>query len=276
MSSIDVQAQYTAAIHKGRRLCHELNSLSRSAQIHNPSMQSLYKIESNPLRANVSEKIQTALAACGLSTSNMVYIDVTSSAEGEVAYSNHIDGKSGILVCSENIKERDENPQDKKLWPSEILWQSWIMVAKGKGSRASDLKAIVRFFVVNEATQNVIWQAARFSTFTREGQDHHIEYTDEDHEYHDILESVNGASSMRMLLNHKAAVGYRTVERVMILGHKDLTMSRPEARSFILLLSPRRNPPTSIPRPPSTTRRTIPLERSSSGSGENIRFGSAT
>lgn len=36
-------------------------------------------------------------------------------------------------------------------------------------------------------------------------------------EYHAILKSVNGASSMKMLLNHKIMTRYRTVNRAIIL-----------------------------------------------------------
>ena len=49
-----------------------------------------------------------------------------------------------------------------------------------------------------------IWHAAKFSTSTREGPHHYREYTELDQGYHAILGSVNGASTMRMLLDHKA------------------------------------------------------------------------
>lgn len=163
----------------------------------------------------------------------------------------------------ENFKHRDENAPGQKLWPSEILWQSWMMVVRAQRSRPSNLQAIVRFFVVNESTNSVIWYATRHSTCTREGPHHHVEYTKWDQGYPAILGSVNGASSMRMLLDHKALMGYRTVERVVVLGGETLTLEEPEARSFILLLSPRRIPPSRIPLPPSTTRRMIRLKRSS-------------
>jgi hypothetical protein len=177
-----------------------------------------------------------------------------------------------IIVCSENYKHRDENAPGERLWPSEILWQSWIMAVNAQRSRPSNLQAIVRFRVVNESTMSVIWHAARLSTCIREGLHDYREYTKWDQGYHAILGSVNGASTMRMLLDHKAQIGYRTVERVVVLGDNQLTLEEPEHRSFLLLLSSRRTPPTRIPRPPSTTRKIIRLERSSSGSGGNIRL----
>lgn len=65
---------------------------------------------------------------------------------------------------------------------------------------------------------------------------------------------------MRMLLDRKAQTGYRTVERVVVLGDKQLKLDKPENSSFVLLLSSRRTTPTKIPEPLSTTRRAIPLE----------------
>lgn len=94
-----------------------------------------------------------------------------------------MDGKEGIMVCSENFKNRDENTPENQLWPSEILWQSWTMMADAQGSQPSALKAIVRSTVVNESTQRVIWEAAKVSSCTREGQYHHSEYTDKDKRY---------------------------------------------------------------------------------------------
>lgn len=266
MSSSNAYDEYLAAFEKGRQLCNLLDSFSRTDLTQYPTMQSRYTVNSDLLRTNVTKKIQKALAGCGISTSELVYVEVKSpgrSDRGDAAYTNQFDGRSGLIVCSENFKDRDENTPGQKLWPSEILWQSWMMVVRAQRSRPSNLQAIVRFCVVNESTKSVIWHAARHSTCTREGPGHCVEYTKWDQGYHAILGSVNGASSMRMLLDHKALMGYRTVERVVVLGDRTLTLEEPKAQSFILLLSPRRIPPTRIPRPPSTTRRMIRLKRSS-------------
>jgi hypothetical protein len=275
MSSSNAYDEYLAAFERGRRLCRLLDSFFRTDRTQYPTMQSLYSVDSDLLRMNATRDIQRALAGCGVSTSELVYVDVRSpgkSAYDDAAYTNHLDGKSGVIVCSENYKDRDDNAPGQKLWPSEILWQSWMMAVEAQRSRPSDLQVIVRFRVVNESTMSMIWHAARLSTCIREGLHHYREYTKWDQGYHAILGSVNGASAVRMLLDHKALMGYRTVERVVVLGDKKLTLEEPERRSFMLLLSPRRIPPTRIPRPPSTTRRMIRLERSSSGSGGNIRF----
>ena len=187
----------------------------------------------------------------------------------DAAYCNHIDSKSGVMICNENFKNRDKNASEKRLWPSEILWQSWTTVARTQGFRPGDLKVIVRSWIVNEPTQRMIWQAAKLSTCSMRGPKDHKEYTEWDQGYYAILGSVNGASCMRMLLDHKAAMGFRTIERVLVLGKLDaqLGVEEPQARSVVFLLSSRRTPPTGIPRPSSTTRQTRGLQPSPPGKG---------
>ena len=55
--------------------------------------------------------------------------------------------------------------------------------------------------------------------------------------YFAILGSPNGASSMRMLNDHKAAIGSRSVERVVVLGDQNISLEEPQSRSFLLLLA---------------------------------------
>ena len=216
MNDFDV---YMAAVEKGRRLCADLKSF-RISDVRYQRMDQLYRVDFGPL-TNAPESIATALIACGgFSTSQLVYVDVASRHKSvrDTAYCNHMDTTSGVMICSENIKIRDKNAPEKKLWPSEILWQSWTTVARTQGSRPGDLKVIVRSWIVNEETQRVIQQATKLSTCTREGPRDYKEYIEWDQDYHAILESVNGASTMKMLLDHKAAIGFRTIERVLILG----------------------------------------------------------
>lgn len=40
---------------------------------------------------------------------------------------------------------------------------------------------------------------------------------------------------MRILLDHKAATGYRTVDRVVILGDNHVTLKKLQARSIVVL-----------------------------------------
>jgi hypothetical protein len=89
MSTIDAQAQYLAAIEKGRRLCKELLSfsflsflffsqLSTFKLIFKPC--SLFTTSSltNSLRANVTRNIQQVLIACEIGIIHLVHIHLRS------------------------------------------------------------------------------------------------------------------------------------------------------------------------------------------------------
>jgi len=235
-------SEYSDAIERGERL-YTLQGTLEGEIFTYCKMQNSYEIEDDPLRANTASTVSEALAGCGIGTSNLRYVEVRSAGTSrfdDAAYLNYADGRSGVIVCSENYKHRDENPPNERLWASEVLWQSWVKVVNVQRTRPSDLQAIVRFRVVNRSTMQVIWRAAINSTCTREADHHHREYTELDQGYYAILGSINGASSMRILLDHKTEIGYRTVERVIVLGDKQLTLAVPEHRSFILVLSSRR------------------------------------
>lgn len=55
--------------------------------------------------------------------------------------------------------------------------------------------------------------------------------------FYAILGSVNGANCLRLLRDHKADIGYRTVERVVVFGAAELTLKEPENRSSLFLSS---------------------------------------
>ena len=84
----------------------------------------------------------------------------------------------------------------------------------------SNLRVIVRLVVVNEASKRVIKETLLHSTNTREEKTH-IEYTDIDQGLYTLLGSTNHASSTRMLIDHKGALEFRTVERVVIVAERD-------------------------------------------------------
>ena len=66
-----------------------------------------------------------------------------------------------------------------------------------------------------------------------------------------ILGSILGASTMSMLLDHRAEIGYCTVEKVVLFGYK----RSPEmddyekARSMMIILTDHRQRPIRIPKP---------------------------
>ena len=111
------------------------------------------------------------------------------------------------------------------------------MEAQAQECSQSGLKAIVRFYVVNETTKAIMWKAMQSSTSTKEGPNFYREYTEIDDGHYTILGSPNGASTMRMLNDHKAAIGNRTVERVIVLGDKTVSLEEPQSRSFLLILT---------------------------------------
>ena len=116
------------------------------------------------------------------------------------------------------------------------------------GKLPSDLSAVVRLTVINDASRIAIWQAERHSSSSRVDEDYQQTYTRIDNGFYAILGTPNGASTMRMLRDHRTELGYRVVEKIVVFGQKGLTMEGPETRSMVILLSERRTPPSRIPR----------------------------
>ena len=213
----------------------------------------IYSVNENVVRLSAEENVQRTLASTGISVSTLQFVEVYStkkSREADPAYMNYFDGRSGVVVAAANFKHRDSTAADQRLWPSEVMWYSWVRVARQQGAGVSGLRAFVKYFVINESTQKVIWEAFKHSSHTREEPKRgRIEYTPQDQSFYALLGSVNGKSSMRMLLDHKGHIGYRTVEKVIVVSDSDdkqqkLKLDGPEARSFIILLSEKRQLPS--------------------------------
>lgn len=186
-----------------------------------------------------------ALAGCGLDVGPLQFVEVWSPSQyrkGDFAYLNHFDTKGGIIVIDGQYKRRDTNGPDKRLPPSEVTWQSWVMAAEVDHADPGHLIAVAVFKVVNESSKRVIWHAARLSSRTKEDVDNYVEFTDKDDGYFATLGSVNGGTIVRMLADHQEEIGHRKVERVALLGNRGLTLEEPESRTFVVLLSPPRTP----------------------------------
>lgn len=83
----------------------------------------------------------------------------------------------------------------------------------------SSLRIIARTVVINLSARRAIWYAARRSTsLVEHPSTGYAIYTKEDDGFYTILGSTNGASSMRLLIDHKAALGNRTVEKIIVVG----------------------------------------------------------
>ena len=106
------------------------------------------------------------------------------------------------MIANLNDKSNDVSAEEDKMFPSEILWQSWCRVANRNSVSVSNLRAIVRYFIASEASQRVIKDVLDHLLSSRDVEDH-LGYTELDDGFFAILGSVNGASSMRMLLDHR-------------------------------------------------------------------------
>ncbi|KAL7773779.1 hypothetical protein CFE70_003746 [Pyrenophora teres f. teres 0-1] len=240
MSSESPLEVYESAITTGKRLCKELASFKAQPPLPASLASCGYEVESGKLRSNTETSLRPMLQSCGILISNSIYVEVSSAGTAEhhdVAYNNWFDPHHGLIVCNENYKSRDVHSGDKKIWPSEVLWQSWKGTALGAGKPASDLCAI-------------------HSSSSRIEENNQVEYTCLDNGFYAILGTPNGASTMRMLRDHRTELGYRIVEKIVVFGNKDLTMQMPEARTMAILLSDRRTPPSRIPIPISSSRHT--------------------
>lgn len=196
-------------------------------------------------------------------TNSFVFFDVSTPhlKNAEVAYSNQFNPTGGTIISNENYKDKDKNLDGQRLWPSEVLWQCYQQAANDAGVATSKLQFIVRYCVVNKSSLIAIWQAARFSTATSEGPNGSKVYSPPDDGFFAVLGSPNGASTMRMLIEHKSLIGYRKVERVLIDGceAQEHTEDDRKSRTFVIELSNTRELPaprelpTKTPRPVSGT-----------------------
>ena len=82
-----------------------------------------YNIQEGWFRPNQIAWVSMKVAAVGLNIRNVYWIDITSPGREVLAYSNWFDVEHGIIICNENYKVEDTNPEDRKLFASEIIWQ---------------------------------------------------------------------------------------------------------------------------------------------------------
>ena len=204
------------------------------------------------MRSNVARSVHLALAGAGISASNLRYVEASSRKgrrkDKQIAYINYVDGHNGVILTAEMFKTHDKNSPDKQLWASEVIWQSWLHLAKIERRAASCLRTVGQHFVTNEETEQIIWESLKHSAATREGPIRgHVEYSPLDNGFYALLGSPNGKNMMRMLSDHKSHIGYKTVERIILVGDDELELSKPVARTFLVVLSNKRQAPSRIP-----------------------------
>ncbi|MCJ1268447.1 hypothetical protein MMC22_008335 [Lobaria immixta] len=191
---------YCESIEKGIRLHQQLETFDFSNVLTFGRLEDHYSLQANNLRA--PDNIRTVLREWNVDTERFRYVDVRNLGDtirSDAIYSNHFNGKDGAIVHIENDKSRDKTSTEHRLWPSEVAWQSL---------------PDVRHCVVNEPTRNAVWQAARLSTCADQQQPDlsFRVYTALDNGFYAILGSANGAGTTRMLVDHKAEIGYRTID----------------------------------------------------------------
>lgn len=179
----------------------------------------------------------------------------------DAVYSHRVSGRTGLLLVNEINKERDKNLPERQLKSSEVAWQSFLLGALQDGVQPWRLRCVVMQFIINENTKDVVFETTRASTSTLEKENGHKEFTDIDDGFYALLGSVLGKLAMHMLLDHKAETGYRSVDRIVLLGNDKLVAGRDWelARTFLILLSePRRCRRAASAPPCSPERRTRP------------------
>lgn len=259
LSSQNPLEVYESAITNGKRLYKELASFEAQPPLPASLASCGYKVQSRRLSSKVENSLKSMLLSCGILVNNSTYIEVRSAGTPEnddSAWNEWFDPNSGLMPCNENYKFIYTHTGDRKLWPSEVLWQCWKSTALIARKLASDLRAIVRLTIINEASQIAIWQASKHSSSSRIDDHNQIEYTCNDNGFYAIVGTPNGASTMRMLRGHRTELGHRFAEKIVVFGDEDLTMEMAETRSMVIILSDRRSPPSRIPIPVLSSRLT--------------------
>lgn len=210
----------------GHELYIQLDLLSLRQAPSSLDFEEFYSVDEDVVRLNAEENVQRTLASTKISVSNLQFVEVYSkkkkSRVADPACMNYFDGRNGVIAAAANVRDWDTTAADQRIWPSEVMWYSWVRVARQQGADVSGLRAFVGYFVINESTRRVICEAFKHSSHTREGPERgRIEYTPQDQGFYALLGSVNCKSSMRMLLDHKGHIGYRTGEKVIVDGKSD-------------------------------------------------------
>ncbi|KAK0508625.1 hypothetical protein JMJ35_008901 [Cladonia borealis] len=153
---------YVKACDSGRSLFQQVDNLSShiASKSKITAFREQHLLDSALVRSNVQDSVHFALTGAGISASNLRYVEV-SSKKGrrkgkETAYINYMDGHNGVVLTTGMFKINDQNSPDKKLWASEVIWQSWRYIDKIEGRAASYLRVVGQYFVTNEGTKQII------------------------------------------------------------------------------------------------------------------------
>ena len=160
MDPLVASNEYLVACTNGRELCIQSDLLSLHQAPSSLDFEELHSVDEDVMRLNAEENIQHTLASTGISVSNLQFVKVYSktkkSKETDPAYMNYFDGRNGVIAVAANFKDWDTTAVDQRLWPSEVMWYSWVRVARQQGADVSGFRAFARYFVINKSTQRVI------------------------------------------------------------------------------------------------------------------------
>jgi len=81
----------------------------------------------------------------------------------------------------------------------------------------------------------------------REEANGHIEYNFLDPGFYAILGTPNGASTVRMMADHKVELKYRLIDKIVIVGDKSLKFSNAETCTMVIFLERERTTPVPSP-----------------------------
>lgn len=229
------------------------------AHSRNQLLKDLYYVESGSI--SKEHAVPDSFVQDYVKIPSMKWVEISSPSAGkppDTAYLHYVSGDGGPLIVNEIHKDRDENRPGQRFNPSEIAWQSFLLGVEQDGVQASRLRCIIMSHIVNDNTKNVIFETVRVSNSTLSGNHGHKEYIEVDDGFYALLGSVLGKLAMHMLLDHKAEVGYRLVDRVILVGQKHPDPGK--ARSFLIQLSEprsRKRAASDYPTLPSTKRRRL-------------------
>lgn len=152
---------YTESIEKGQRIHRKFGTIRVAVQKPSPGrLREMYQVQTGIMRA--ASSLHKIFLDSKCNTEGFLYVDVQNKGDQDwtiAFYSNHSHGSDGVIVAAENFKERDKNVSGKASFPSEVLWQSYLIATEETRASPANLKLIIRHFIVNEATLPIIRQA---------------------------------------------------------------------------------------------------------------------
>ena len=235
---VSPSSTYTQAEVKGRLLFRRLEQRLRDSAAHDVVQAdveinySLDTLESSP---NLGQVVEKAFLNENVEFEGWTQVSVKGRTSTDTCYTNFFCPSQGSIFCIENDKAKDRShPQDRLNW-SEIVFQVHHMESARALQSAKLLRTIWRFWILNPDTDDIIRDAKSFGN----PHDDDLPYTEyrqeddgRDSGFFAFLGCPNGSGVVRMLIDHCAALGHKTITSVRVLNSSDSTS--PPTFYFIL------------------------------------------